>query len=135
MDTFYVETQQRCQVINITEAVRQSLSRSGIRQGIGIVYCAHTTACVTINEAYDPDVAHDMLLWLEKCVPQNQAGFRHIEQNSDAHIKASLFGASVTLLVNEGDIVLGRWQGILFCEFDGPRQRMLQIKWIEEPRK
>lgn len=131
MDTFYVETQQRCQFVNITEAVRQSLSRSGLRQGIGVVYCPHTTAGLTINEAYDPDVAHDILLYLDQHVPRDLPGFRHIEKNSDAHIKASLFGSSVTLLVQEGDIVLGRWQGIFFCEFDGPRQRMLQIKWLE----
>lgn len=132
MDTFYVETQQRCQFINITEAVRQALSRSGLRQGLGIVYCPHTTAALTINEAYDPDVAHDILLWLDQHIPQNVAGFRHIERNSDAHIKACLLGNSVTLLVHEGDIVLGQWQGIFFCEFDGPRQRRLQIKWIAE---
>ncbi len=134
MDTFYVETQQRCVLVNITEAVRQSLSRSGIRQGIGVVFCTHTTAGLTLNEAYDPDVAHDLMLWLEQHVPQMVPGFRHIEHNSDAHIKASLFGSSVTLLVEDGDIVLGRWQGIFFCEFDGPRQRTLQIKWLEEKK-
>lgn len=132
VDTFYVETQHRCQFINITEAVRQSLSRSGIRSGIGVVYCPHTTAGLTINEAYDPDVARDVLLWLEHSVPQMLPVFKHIEHNSDAHIKASLFGSSVTLIVNEGDIVLGRWQGIFFCEFDGPRQRALQIRWMED---
>jgi secondary thiamine-phosphate synthase enzyme len=132
---FYVETHQRCEFINITEAVRQSLSRAGIRQGIGIVYCPHTTAALTINEAYDPDVAHDILLWLEQHIPQSMAGFRHIERNSDAHIKACLFGNSVTFLVEDGDIVLGQWQGIFFCEFDGPRQRRLQIKWLEDAKK
>jgi secondary thiamine-phosphate synthase enzyme len=95
-----------------------------------VVYCPHTTAAVTVNENADPDVVHDMLLWLERAVPHHQAGFRHGEGNSDSHIKASLVGPSVTLLVEDGDLVLGRWQGVYFCEFDGPRQRDLMVKGV-----
>jgi secondary thiamine-phosphate synthase enzyme len=131
MDSFTVKTRQRNEFVDVTEQVRQSLGRAGIRQGIGVVYCPHTTAAVTINEHADPDVAHDILLWLERIVPQKQPGFRHNEENSDSHVKASLVGSSATVIVEDGDLVLGRWQGIFFCEFDGPRTRTVQVKWIQ----
>jgi secondary thiamine-phosphate synthase enzyme len=130
MDTIALTTRRRNEFVDITELVRQSLDRSGTRDGLGVVYCPHTSAAVTVNEAYDPDVAHDVLLWLERAVPQAQDGFRHGEDNSDSHIKASLVGSSVTLLVENGQLVLGRWQGVFFCEFDGPRQRTVQAKWL-----
>ena len=130
MDTFTLTTQQRNQFVDITEDVRRSLAQSGVRDGIGVVYCPHTSAAVTVNEAYDPDVVHDMLLWFERVVPKDQPGFRHDEGNSDSHIKASLVGPSVTLLVHEGKLVLGRWQGVYFCEFDGPRTRTVQVQWL-----
>jgi secondary thiamine-phosphate synthase enzyme len=132
MDHFTVHTQKRNELVDITGQVKQALGRSGIRQGLVVVYCPHTTAAVTVNEAYDPDVAHDMLLWLERAVPQAQPGFRHGEGNSDSHIKASLVGPSVTLLVEDGELVLGRWQGVFFCEFDGPRTRTVQVQWQGE---
>jgi secondary thiamine-phosphate synthase enzyme len=88
------------------------------------------SAAVTVNEAYDPDVVHDMLLWFVRLVPKEQPGFRHDEGNSDSHIKASLVGPSVTLLVSEGKLVLGKWQGVYFCEFDGPRTRTVQVQWL-----
>src|SRR3954452_2082355 len=122
MDTFDVRTRQRTEFVEITDEVRQAVQRGGVRRGICVVYCPHTTAAITINENADPDVVHDMLLWLERTVPRAQAGFRHGEGNSDSHIKASLVGLSATVLVEAGDLVLGRWQGIFFCEFDGPRQ-------------
>jgi secondary thiamine-phosphate synthase enzyme len=131
MDTLRVPTRQRNQFVEITAALRDSLTRAGIAEGLGVVYCPHTTAAVTVNEAYDPDVVHDMLLWLERAVPHIQAGFRHGEGNSDSHVKASLVGSSVTLLVAEGRLVLGQWQGVYFCEFDGPRERNVQVQWLE----
>jgi secondary thiamine-phosphate synthase enzyme len=130
MDTFPVQTRQRNEFVNITEQVRASLARGGVRDGIGVVYCPHTTAAITVNEAYDPDVVHDMLLWLERQVPHEQPGFRHGEGNSDSHIKASLVGSGATLLVAGGELVLGRWQGVFFCEFDGPRRRTVRVTWV-----
>jgi secondary thiamine-phosphate synthase enzyme len=129
MDTFTVQTQQRNEFVDITDQVRQSLQRSGLRDGSGVIYCPHTTASITINESYDPDVVHDILLWLNRTVPHQQPGFRHGEGNSDSHIKASLVGSSATVIVADGDLVLGRWQGIFFCEFDGPRTRSVHVKW------
>ena len=130
MDTFTVATRTRNQFVEITAEVREALGRSGIREGLCVVYCPHTTAAVTINENADPDVVHDMLLHLSRTVPQQQTGFRHGEGNSDSHIKASLIGPSVTLIVDKGDLVLGRWQGIWFCEFDGPRTRTCHVQLL-----
>ena len=131
MDTFTVQTRRRNEFVEITEQVRLSLERAGVRDGIGVVYCPHTTAAITINENADPDVVHDMLLWLERAVPKEQPGFRHGEGNSDSHLKASLVGSSATVLVEDGRLVLGRWQGVYFCEFDGPRQRTVRVKWVK----
>ncbi len=130
MDAFEVRTRVRSEFVEITEPVRQVLRRHGLRQGVCVVYCPHTTAAVTINENADPDVVHDLLAWLNRAVPQQQADFRHGEGNSDAHIKASLIGSSVTVLVEGGDLVLGRWQGVFFCEFDGPRTRTVQVQCL-----
>ena len=130
MDSFSLQTRRRNEFVEITEQLGQSLARCGVRDGFGIVYCPHTTAAITINENADPDVVHDMLLWLERAVPKDQAGFRHGEGNSDSHIKASLVGSSATVLVEGGRLVLGRWQGVYFCEFDGPRQRTVQVRWV-----
>ncbi len=130
MDTFPVETHSRTELIDVTGRVRQALKRRGLRDGAVVVYCPHTTAAVTVNENADPDVVHDLLLHLERAVPKEQPGFRHGEGNSDAHIKAALVGPSVTLLVRQGDLVLGRWQGVFFCEFDGPRQRTLHVQYL-----
>ena len=130
MDSFTVQTGRRNEFVDVTDRVREALARSGLRDGAGVVYCPHTTAAVTINENADPDVVHDMLLWLERSVPKEQAGFRHGEGNSDSHIKASLVGSSATVLVDGGDLVLGRWQGVYFCEFDGPRRRTIHVQWL-----
>jgi secondary thiamine-phosphate synthase enzyme len=130
MDTLSFQTHRRNEFIDITSQVRQSLQRAGVSSGIGVVYCPHTTAAITINENADPDVVHDMLLWLERTIPHEQPGFRHGEGNSDSHIKASLIGSSATVIVDDGDLVLGRWQGVFFCEFDGPRRRTVHVKWI-----
>ena len=138
MDSFTVETHHRSQLVDVTEGVRQSLRRRGLRDGVGVVYCPHTTAAITVNENADPDVVHDVLLWLDEAIPQSRRGFRHGEGNSDSHIKASLLGSSATVLVNGGDLVLGRWQGIFLCEFDGPRTRTVHVQWVgevEEPQR
>jgi len=125
-----VQTRQRNEFVEITEDLRRCLQGSGLQDGVAVVYCPHTSAAITVNEAYDPDVVHDMLLWLNRTMPQQQAGFRHGEGNSDSHIKASLVGSSAMVLVEKGDLVLGRWQGVFFCEFDGPRQRTVLVKWL-----
>jgi secondary thiamine-phosphate synthase enzyme len=132
MESFDLPTRQRNEFVEITGQVRAVLRKSGIRQGLCVVYCPHTTAAITINENADPDVVHDMLLWLNREIPKDQPGFRHAEGNSDSHLKASLVGPSVTLLVEKGELVLGRWQGIYFCEFDGPRTRQVMVQVVGE---
>ena len=114
---------------NITRQVRQAVSDSGITNGIAVVYCPHTTAGITINEAADPDVVPDMLLGLSKAFP-DRADFRHMEGNSSSHLKASAIGSSVTIIINEGRLALGTWQGIYFCEFDSPRNRKFYVQVI-----
>jgi secondary thiamine-phosphate synthase enzyme len=130
MDTLEVRTRQRTELVDITDSVRQAVRRGGVRQGVCVVYCPHTTAAVTVNENADPDVAHDMLAWLNRAIPKHQPDFRHGEGNSDAHVKASLVGPSVTLLIEDNDLVLGRWQGVYFCEFDGPRTRSVRVQTL-----
>jgi len=128
MDTFQIQSRERNELVEITAQVRHALRRKGVRSGVCVVYCPHTTAAITINENADPDVVHDMLAHLNRAVPQQQPDFRHGEGNSDSHIKASLVGPSVTLLVEGGDVILGRWQGVYFCEFDGPRTRTVHVQ-------
>lgn len=113
--------------INVTQQVREAVDKSGVTDGIAVVYCPHTTAGITINENADPDVVRDLLLGLDK-VFQDRAEFRHAEGNSPAHIKASCIGSSTTVIVKDGRLVLGTWQGIYFCEFDPPRTRKFYIK-------
>lgn len=112
---------------NITGLMEQSLAKSGVRDGICAVYCPHTTAGITINENADPNVVHDILLGLSRALP-DRAEFRHAEGNSAAHLKASYVGSSATVLIEDGRLVLGTWQGIYFCEFDGPRRRKFYVK-------
>ncbi len=130
MDTFSVRTQKRNEFVEVTDQVQRAVRQSGISQGLCIVYCPHTTAAITVNENADPDVVHDMLLYLDRAVPHQQPGFRHGEGNSDSHIKSSLVGCSETLLVEGGGLVLGRWQGVYFCEFDGPRTRTVHVQVV-----
>lgn len=127
MVTFEVQTEQRTQFVEITAEVQRFLDQTGIQNGSVIIYVPHTTAAVTINENADPDVVHDMLLTLERLIPKDAPGYRHAEGNSDAHVKASMMGASCHVLVDRGQLVLGIWQGIYFCEFDGPRNRKVHI--------
>jgi secondary thiamine-phosphate synthase enzyme len=112
---------------DITNDVMASAEASGVRDGICVVYCPHTSAGITINENADPAVRHDLLLGLEAALP-DQGAFRHGEGNSSAHLKASAVGSSVTVILEDGRLVLGRWQGIYFCEFDGPRNREFIVK-------
>lgn len=112
---------------NITSQVREAVTKSGISNGITVVYCPHTTAGLTINENADPDVVRDMLYALDKTFP-DRAEFRHAEGNSAAHLKASAMGSSVTVIIEKGTLVLGIWQGIYFTEFDGPRNRKFYVK-------
>jgi secondary thiamine-phosphate synthase enzyme len=130
MESIVIQTSRRTMFVDITEHVRHAVRFRHLVQGLCVVYCPHTTAAVTINENADPDVVHDMLAWLNRSIPQHQTDFRHGEGNSDAHIKSSLVGASATLIVENGDLVLGRWQGVYFCEFDGPRQRTIHIQCL-----
>jgi secondary thiamine-phosphate synthase enzyme len=120
-----VRSREREELVEFTDEVRRKLQESGARDGLCVLYVQHTTAGLTINENADPDVPRDMLLALRKLVPQHGMGFRHGEQNSDAHIKASLFGSSVVVPFQEGKLLLGRWQGIFLCEFDGGRERQV----------
>ena len=128
MDSFRVSTHRRNEFVDITAEVRASLRRRGLREGLGVVYCPHTTAAVTINENADPDVKSDMLKKLETLIPKREPYYEHAEGNSDSHVKTSLVGNSVTVLIEDGEPVLGRWQGIYFCEFDGPREREMMVK-------
>ena len=132
MQSFHVTTRERSEMVEITDQVRGAVRASGARAGICVVYCPHTTGAITVNENADPDVVHDLLLWYDRVVPKEQPGFRHAEGNSDAHIKATLVGPSVTLLVADGKPVLGRWQGVFFCEFDGPRSRTVHVQVLGE---
>ncbi|MDR1035589.1 MAG: secondary thiamine-phosphate synthase enzyme YjbQ [Deltaproteobacteria bacterium] len=113
--------------VNITSLARECLVDSGIRDGFLVVFVPHTTAAVTINENADPDVQTDLLLGLSKAFPADPA-FRHAEGNSPAHLKASVVGSSVTVMIDKGALVLGTWQAIYFCEFDGPRTRKCYFK-------
>ena len=112
---------------NITQQVREAVAKSGVVDGVAVVYCPHTTAGITINENADPDVVHDLLIGLNKAFP-DRAEFRHSEGNSAAHLKAGAIGSSATIIVDKGRPVLGIWQAVFFAEFDPPRNRKFFIK-------
>jgi len=124
-----VKTSARFEMIDITGRVAAVVRESGIKQGTCHVFVPHTTAAVTINENADPDVPRDILAALDRIVPLSE-GYRHAEGNSAAHIKASLFGASVNVLIDDGALLLGTWQSLFLCEFDGPRTRNVLVKVI-----
>ncbi len=124
---FQVASKARCQFIDITSEVQKAVRAAGFSQGLCTVFVPHTTAGITINENADPSVVRDMLMELEKIVPFNDR-YAHSEGNSSAHIKASLMGSSVQLIVDSGRVGLGTWQGIYFCEFDGPRRRSVLVQ-------
>jgi secondary thiamine-phosphate synthase enzyme len=128
MQTLNLSTDQRDQLLDITGRVQSAVDEAGVQSGCAIVYVPHTTAGVTINENADPDVRHDMLKQLEEMVPWDQPFYRHAEGNSASHVKASMMGPSETILIENGKLVLGTWQGVYFCEFDGPRSRKMHVK-------
>ena len=128
MFTIKVRSREREQLVEFTDEVRRRLTESGAREGICVLYVRHTTAGLTVNENADPDVPRDMLHALRTLLPQHGMGFRHGEENSDAHIKTTLVGTSVTIPFHEGELLLGRWQGIFLCEFDGARERQVILQ-------
>lgn len=123
-----ISTKSRSQMIDITSQVSSIVEQSSISNGDAIVYCPHTTAAITINENADPSVAHDILLTLDELVPRHRVGYRHSEGNSDAHCKSTLVGCSKQILIKDKALALGTWQGIFFCEFDGPRSRRVIVQ-------
>jgi secondary thiamine-phosphate synthase enzyme len=124
-----VKTSRRDEMVDVTSRVAEAVRADGIAEGWALVYCPHTTAGVTINENADPDVVTDVLEALRRMAPRD-AGYRHVEGNADGHVKASLVGSSVMVPVSEGRLVLGTWQGVYFCEFDGPRSRKLLVTTV-----
>lgn len=126
--SFTITTKKRNEFVDITAEVEKIVKSSGVAAGDVIVCCPHTTAAITINENADPSVVHDLLLTLEELIPHSNKGYRHIEGNSDSHFKSSMFGCSEQMLIEDGIVSLGTWQGIYFCEFDGPRSRTVQVQ-------
>lgn len=132
METIKVRSREREEMVEFTDEVRRRLRVSGVRDGVCVLFVQHTTAGLTVNENADPDVPRDMLHALRTLIPQHGMDFRHNEENSDAHLKTSLVGTSVTVPFHEGELLLGRWQGIFLCEFDGGRERQVVMKIFGE---
>ena len=130
MRLIHLRTTERAQLVEITARLESVVRESGVREGVLFAQSLHTTAGLTINENADPDVVHDLLAKLERLVPGEEAYYRHAEGNSDSHLKTSLFGPSLTVIVSGGRMVLGRWQGIYFCEWDGPRERQVAVQLL-----
>ncbi len=129
-----VRTNSRTEFVDITQPVQRLVSESGVRSGVCYIYVPHTTAAVTINENTDPNVGRDILKELNKVIPFDD-NYGHTEGNSAAHIKSSIIGVSKAMMVEEGRLALGTWQAVFFCEFDGPRERQVFVKVLEEQRK
>ncbi len=123
-----LSTHARSEILDLTPRIAELVRTSGITDGLCVVYVPHTTAAVTINENADPDVKHDLLIKLTALIPQSESYYRHNEGNSDSHLKTALTGPSITLIIDQGRLLLGTWQGIYFCEFDGPRTRTYHVK-------
>ncbi|GAA0084121.1 secondary thiamine-phosphate synthase enzyme YjbQ [Clostridium sp. CTA-7] len=126
-----LKIKDRQSMINITEIINEDIKVSNIKEGIVVVYCPHTTAGITINENADPDVVKDLIYGFEKVYPTIDKNYKHFEGNSHAHMKSSTMGVSQTLILNDGMLILGRWQDIYFCEFDGPRERTFYVKIVK----
>lgn len=133
VETFEVRTKAQTDFIDITRSVQEAVKKTGVKNGLCIIFIPHTTAAVTINENADPSVVQDIMMELNRMVPFKD-GYRHLEGNSPAHIKSTLVGCTQILFVESGKLVLGTWQGIFFCEFDGPRNRKVHVKVISEDR-
>jgi secondary thiamine-phosphate synthase enzyme len=131
MQTLNVKTNQRTQLVDVTAQVQKAVASSGVAEGICYLYVPHTTAAITINECADPDVARDVEGALDRLVPVT-GPYRHSEGNSDSHVKAALVGTNQIVFVKSGKLNLGRWQGVFFCEFDGPRDRKLHVKVLAD---
>jgi len=127
MQRIPVPTRRREELVDITSTVEKAFGKTGILSGLCVLYCPHTTAAITVNEGADPAVAEDMVMGLRRLIPRDW-DFSHMEGNSDAHLKASLIGPSETIIVDGGKLVLGTWQRVFFCEFDGPRSRVFFMK-------
>jgi secondary thiamine-phosphate synthase enzyme len=125
-----VSTRERNQIVDITGMVEKVVRGAGVREGICVVYVPHTTAGVSINENADPDVKRDVVRKLSEMIPEREEFYRHGEGNSDSHLKTMLVGPSVMMIVEGGALLLGQWQGIYFCEFDGPRERTVYVKVV-----
>ena len=126
-----VKTRQRTELVDITSNINRLIRKSGVVQGLCLLYVPHTTAAVTINESADPSVKSDILMVLNEIIPW-EANYRHMEGNSAAHIKTTLIGSSELIAIENNQLALGTWQGVFFCEFDGPRSRKLQVRIMEE---
>ena len=133
METCMIESKGREAFIDITSQVQEIVAASGIRAGCCILHVPHTTAAVTVNEGADPSVQSDILTYLAERIP-HRGSYRHMEGNSDAHIKSTLVGISQVLLVEYGKVVLGTWQSIFFCEFDGPRSRRFHVQLVRDSK-
>jgi secondary thiamine-phosphate synthase enzyme len=129
METLEVRTTSREILVRLTTALQDLVAAKGWRDGALVVFCPHTTAGLTVNEDADPDVAADMVMALARLLPR-EAGYRHAEGNSDAHLKTTLVGPSLSLIVSDGSIQLGTWQGVYLCEWDGPRSRKVWVQWL-----
>ena len=130
MERIEIRTTKRIELVDITNKIQQVVTKSKLKQGICFIFIPHTTAGVTINENADPSVRRDIINHLGKLTPEGK-GYSHLEGNSDSHIKASILGSSLNIIVEGGGLVLGTWQGIYFCEFDGPRSRQVYVKIIK----
>lgn len=131
LSEFRLKTHARVDIVDITLQVEQAVQQGNVASGIAVVYCPHTTAAITVNENADPDVLRDIRMALGTIAPET-GDYRHAEGNSDAHIKSSLFGPSQVLIIEGGRLLLGMWQGVYFCEFDGPRERKFYVKIVSE---
>jgi len=129
MREYSIRTHEREQLVEITGHVAEAVADSAVTEGVAVVYCAHTTAGVTVNENADPDVSRDLIETLRRIVPRD-AGYHHREGNADSHVKASMMGSSVSVPVTGGRLALGTWQGVFFCEFDGPRSRHFAVRVV-----
>lgn len=125
-----LQTARRDEMIDITRKVASIVAREGVKDGLAVVYCPHTTAGITIQENADPDVKHDILMRLDEVYPWEHPKYRHAEGNTASHLKALTTGTSQTIIISESRLLLGTWQGIYFCEFDGPRNRRYHVKLI-----
>ncbi|USB34132.1 secondary thiamine-phosphate synthase enzyme YjbQ [Paenibacillus sp. YPG26] len=129
--TLELTTSKRDELRDITREVASAVNRSGVKEGLAVIYCPHTTAGIAINENADPDVRHDVLMRLNEVYPCEHPKYRHAEGNTASHLKSITAGPSQTIIIHEGRLLLGRWQGIYFCEFDGPRSRQYHVKIYE----